>query len=95
MNSNQKHQENQETSNTLVSKINEEIRKYKVRKLLAQDEYADVCRFRDKQALYSELRSGAAKKLKDILEEIELCNGQIRAYQENDNKAKLIPDRLL
>jgi hypothetical protein len=95
MDSNRKYHENQEASTELASAVNREIYRYKLRKLLAQDEYADVVRYRDKLELYSDLRLASNIKLKEIQAEIDLCNEQIRAYQENNNKAKLIPDRLL
>lgn len=79
----------------LAAKIAKAIYQYKIRKLSAGEEFADVYRYRGTLPLYSDLRYAVNKKLNDLQEEINLCNAQIKAYQENDNKAKLIPDRLL
>lgn len=95
MNSNSKFHEMEEDKDNLACKIARQIYNYKVRKACASDEYADVYRYRDTLPPHSDLRFAVNQKLRDIQEEINLCNSQIKAYQENDNKAKLIPDRLL
>ncbi len=95
MDTNRKFQELQEEKESLAAKIARKIYHYKVRKLAAGEEYADVYRYRGTLPPHSDLRFAVNRKLQEIQDEINLCNSQIKAYQENDNKAKLIPDRLL
>lgn len=95
MNSHQKHQENVQEQESLAQKIQRQIYFYTVRKLAAESHYADVCRYRDQQEKHDFFFYEASKRIIEIQDEIDLCRRQIKAYKENDNKAKLIPDRLL
>lgn len=85
----------EEGKNSLAAKIEKEIYKYTIRRLSANEEFKDVYRYRSLLPLHSDLRYEVSRKLLEIQEEINLCNNQIKAYQEGNNKAKLIPDRLL
>ncbi len=79
----------------LQSKINYQISNYRMRVLSAQEEIADLTRcisFNSHEYLMlSEWRS----RISVLLEEIKFCKNQIYAYENNNNKAKIIPDRLL
>lgn len=95
MNSNQKHHEQEETESELKKKIAYQIKNYSMRKIVAQDEIANLHRcfndLNDNLELF-QIRQDRNAFLK---QEINFCNGQIKAYKENDNKNKIIPDRLL
>jgi hypothetical protein len=106
MNSNSKHQDNQQdkaseidkisgASAIMAAKIAYQIRSYSFRlcsanfRLKELNDYSVVMREEGFDRLM--LR----QEIKNLKEEIRFCEIQVRAYQENDNKAKIIPDRLL
>ena len=106
MNSNNKYQENQQNkaseseklsgaSQVLAQKIKHVIRGYQYRKLAAQDEIADLSRVNSYMTEEGLDRSGVRSRIATLKEEINFCHNQILAYLNNDNKAKIIPDRLL
>ena len=95
MNSNSKFQELQEEQRVLVQKINYTIRNYKLRRLCASDDLADVVRIRSQNSDNYDMLPVWDARIFQLREEIEFCNRQIKAYAENDNKMKIIPDRLL
>ena len=106
MNSNSKYQENEQikasesenlsgASAILQAKINNQIKGYQMRKLSAQDELSNFARVLpvdlDDYSYMADIR----KRVVVLRDEIDFCKKQIIAYQTNDNKAKIIPDRLL
>lgn len=95
MDSNRKFQEDQENIDSIAVKIAKELYRYEVRLTSASYEVQEVTFFKNKQPKFSDLWRASNRKLLELQEEINVCNSQIRAYKENDNKAKLIPDRLL
>lgn len=106
MNSNSKFHESVQSTETLLNsagltvsvmqaKINHMIKGYLYRKLSAQDELADISRVQQNDPFNADMSGVWNSRKKQLLDEIEFCNKQIKAYQENDDKAKIIPDRLL
>lgn len=95
MDSNRKYQEQEQEKEDLRGKIQREIHRYRVRKLLAEEEFADVSRYRDKCDMYSDERYKCNERLKQIRDEIDFCKRQITAYVNGDDKAKIIPDKCL
>ncbi len=84
-----------EASAIMAAKIQHQIKSYQLRKLSAQCEYADLFRVTPVDLDdYSYMPDIRARRVL-LQQEISFCTEQIRAYQENDNKAKIIPDRLL
>lgn len=95
MNSQQKFHENDKPAQEARQKITQAMYQWRVRKLCAQDEYADVVSYRDKCELFSQQREKSNQRLKELQDEIDLCVSQLDAYISGNHKAKLVPDRLL
>jgi hypothetical protein len=95
MNSQQKFMENETELATMQQKINQEIKTYTLRKLVAADELANCHRSRQQNsedyALYNHYTELIAKHV----EEIEFCSKQIKAYSTKDFKAMATPLRNL
>lgn len=95
MNSNYKHHEIEESKGDLLKKIAFQIRAYSMRKIVAQDEIADLSKCMHHNYENFEALQIWQDRNAFLKQEIEFCNKQISAYQNNDHKSKIIPDRLL
>lgn len=95
MNSQQKHNQEASGKNPLALAIKREINNLKLRRALAQEKKNDlqskvIGNFSD-----WEYRFSARKEISELVLEIDFLTSQIIAYENDDNKAKIIPDRLL
>lgn len=79
----------------LAAKINSQIKSYQLRKLSAQDEYADITKVKLHSPYNLDMLSVWNRRLDQLDDEIAFCEFQIDAYQNDNNKVKIIPDRLL
>lgn len=84
-----------EQKRLLASKIQREIQRYRIRKLLAQDEISSLSLLIKSHPDSYEMRSEWQRKISAAKEEIDLCQSQIDAYVYCRDSEKLIPDRLL
>jgi len=106
MNSNSKFQEQEEqilleqkavaaAKAALAAKIEYQINCYRMRLSSARAELIQLSSLKpvclDDYGYLPDIR----KRKENLLLEIEFCDGQISAYHLNDNKRKIIPDRLL
>lgn len=95
MNSNSKFQEMQDDAMNLRLKIQRVIVDYRFRRLAVLDDIADLSRCVRAGADDESMLADWYSRIEILREEVELCDRQIQAYLENNNKMKLIPDRLL
>lgn len=77
------------------AKINYQIQNFLYRKLSAEGEVADLARCISFNPTDYEMLSQWRKRISVLMEEIKFCKEQIWAYENNDNKRKIIPDRCL
>lgn len=95
MNSQQKLNESASNEADFAVKIEREIRRYQLRYLVAQEECKAVEQnIKENPKLWDMIQLWKRKR-SALKEEMNLCTEQVRAYKTGDNKAKLIPDRLL
>jgi hypothetical protein len=106
MNSYKKYQENNPNDDShsglvldpfvvLKAKIAYQIASYRYRKLSAQNEHSELHRYGNMWDLDAQESEMIRDRKKALEEEIDFCSSQIRAYVNDDNKAKIIPDRCL
>lgn len=95
MNSKSKIEEIVEQQDLLQQKIRYQVKNYLYRKLSAQEEIADLNRTLVRCDLSYEEKFTVRQRILSLKEEIAFCVGQITAYENNDNKAKIVPDRCL
>ncbi len=79
----------------IALKIQQEIRRYTLRKLLAQDDIANISKLIRTESDNEDMLSLWRTWLVDLHDEVSFCSSQLLAYRNKDEKSKVIPDRLL
>lgn len=106
MNSNSKFHENENEKSSpqmfegcsitiLQAKINHQIKGYQLRLFCAKEEFSSLSGIQPIELDDYSYMPDIRERKKVLMSEIEFCKNQILAYQNGDNKAKIIPDRLL
>jgi len=95
MNSQQKSNQEASEFTPLALAIQREINRLKLQRVLAQEKKSELQLSVMANISDRDYRFGAKKEISELVLEIEFLTQQIKAYEDNDNKAKLIPDRLL
>ena len=79
----------------LASKIQYQIKQYTMRKLVASDEISDLIRSLNHHDTDYDLHRNWHERIQILRTEIAFCEEQITAYKNNNEKLKIIPDRIL
>lgn len=95
MNSNQAYQDMCDEKRVLAEKIKYQITSYKMRRLCAVNDIADISRILNQNRNDLDMVPVWQSRINHLLDERDFCTQQIDAYETGNDKMKIVPDRIL